>query len=45
MSEQKKPYAAPTVTDHGKVVEETKGIVSYSWEVYGNQPPPADVKG
>ena len=41
MSEQKKPYAPPVVTDHGKVTEETKGIVSNTWEVYGHQP--ADV--
>lgn len=38
MSEQKKPYTPPVVTDHGKVAEETKGIVSTCWEVFGHQP-------
>lgn len=42
MSQKKKPYTQPVVIDHGKVVEETKGIVSNSWEVYGNRPPPID---
>jgi hypothetical protein len=36
---EKKPYTAPTVTDHGKVVEQTKGIVSSYWEVFGHQGP------
>jgi hypothetical protein len=35
MSEQKKTYTQPTVTDHGKVVEETKGIDGTAWEIYG----------
>lgn len=43
MDEQKKPYTPPTVTNHGKVVEETKGVTSYSWEVFGNQPPPINM--
>ena len=38
MSEEKKPYTPPTVTDHGKVEKETRGIVSIAWEVYGHQP-------
>ncbi|MGQ0813908.1 MAG: hypothetical protein ACT4O1_05525 [Gemmatimonadota bacterium] len=42
MSDQKKVYAPPTVTDHGKVTEETKGITNISWEVYGEQPPVND---
>ena len=40
MSEKKKQYAPPTITEHGKVVAETKGIVSTSWEYYGHRPPP-----
>lgn len=42
MSEKKKPYTPPAVIDHGEIVEQTKGVVSYSWEVYGHQPPPID---
>jgi hypothetical protein len=42
MSEQskKKTYAAPTVTDHGAIVKETKGISGDCWEIYGSQPTP-----
>lgn len=42
MAEKKKPYTPPVVTDHGKIVEETKGVTSTSWEVFGNRPPPMD---
>ena len=42
MSEQKKPYTPPVVTDHGKVTEQTKGITGTAWEVYGHQPADAD---
>ena len=42
MSENKKPYTPPVVTDHGKIVEETKGITNKSWEIYGNSTPPID---
>ncbi|HUP89214.1 MAG TPA: hypothetical protein VM100_07690 [Longimicrobiales bacterium] len=37
-NESKKAYTKPTVTDHGKLTEETKGIVGTSWEVFGHQP-------
>jgi len=35
-NETKKPYIKPTVTDHGKVREETQGLVGDYWENYGN---------
>jgi hypothetical protein len=35
--DQKKPYTPPTVTDHGKVTTETKGVVSVSYEAYGRR--------
>ena len=38
----KKKYVAPTITDHGKVADETKGIVSTSWEVSGHTYVPTD---
>lgn len=31
----KKPYTAPTVTDHGSVVEKTKGTIGTSVEFIG----------
>ena len=31
----KKPYTQPTVTDHGSVVETTKGCFGYSFEPMG----------
>jgi hypothetical protein len=37
MSENKKTYTPPTITDHGKVTEETKGVVGTTWEVFGTQ--------
>lgn len=39
MSEQKKQYQTPTITDHGKIVTETKGVTNTAWEIYGHQPP------
>ena len=36
--EQKKAYAPPTLTDHGKVEKETRGIAGDMWEVYGTRP-------
>lgn len=36
-NETKKTYVKPTVTDHGKMTEETKGIYGTAWEVYGHQ--------
>ena len=32
---EKKPYTPPTLTDHGSVVETTKGIVGYTFEPVG----------
>jgi hypothetical protein len=31
----KKPYATPTITDHGDAVEQTKGICGRCWETAG----------
>ena len=33
----KKPYTAPTVTDLGNAVKQTKGVSGVCWESYGNQ--------
>ncbi|HSJ08958.1 MAG TPA: hypothetical protein VK928_03570 [Longimicrobiales bacterium] len=33
MSKQKKPYAPPTITTHGDVVKETKGLGGRFWEL------------
>lgn len=35
MNEQKKPYTPPTLTQYGKVEQETKGTGGAYWEVYG----------
>lgn len=35
MEDQKKPYTPPTLTEYGKVEEETKGLGGNTWEVYG----------
>ena len=35
--EQKKPYTPPTVTDHGKVVKQTQGIVATAYETWGHR--------
>lgn len=32
---QKKPYIKPTVTDHGSVIEKTKGRIGYAYEPIG----------
>ncbi len=37
MNEKKKPYAPPTLTNHGKVVEQTQGTYGTAWEVFGHQ--------
>lgn len=29
---EKKPYTPPTITEHGKVVEQTKGMGGEIWE-------------
>lgn len=42
---KKKPYMKPSVTDHGKVTEETKGVVGTAWEVFGHQPADETGKG
>lgn len=44
---EKKPYTPPTVTDHGSVVEKTKGTIGTSYEFMGWRsiiwaPPPSD---
>jgi hypothetical protein len=38
---ERKPYSPPTVTDHGNVVEKTKGWGGDWWEYWGsaNCPP------
>ena len=36
MENEKKVYTPPTITDHGKVVKETKGITDTAWEVFGH---------
>lgn len=46
MEQEKKAYAPPTLVEHGKVEEETKGFCTYNWESYGaQQPPPEPGKG
>jgi hypothetical protein len=35
MTEQKKTYVAPKLTEYGKVEKETKGSGGSDWEVYG----------
>jgi hypothetical protein len=37
MSEQKKPYTPPTVTDHGEVIKKTQGLVSTAYETFGHR--------
>lgn len=37
MSEQKKPYTPPTVTDHGDVTKKTQGLVSTAYETFGHR--------
>jgi hypothetical protein len=34
---QKKPYNPPTLTDHGSVVELTKGVLGWAYEIHGLQ--------
>jgi hypothetical protein len=48
---EKKPYTPPTVTDHGSVVDKTKGIAGFTWEPWGHildedppPPPPVIIK-
>lgn len=35
-NDKKKVYTTPTITDHGKLIEETKGINGTAWEVFGH---------
>ncbi len=35
MTEQKKTYTTPKLTEYGKVEQETKGNGGSDWEVYG----------
>ncbi len=37
MTEQKKTYTPPTLTEYGKVEKETRGVVGQDWEVYGTR--------
>ncbi|MEX0907867.1 MAG: lasso RiPP family leader peptide-containing protein [Gemmatimonadota bacterium] len=47
---EKKPYAPPTITEHGNVVEQTRGVGGDAWELYSTKlsdydyppPPPRD---
>ncbi|MGH7447836.1 MAG: hypothetical protein ACREK1_02225 [Longimicrobiales bacterium] len=34
---QKKPYTPPTITEHGKAVEQTKGFGGTNWETMSPQ--------
>ena len=34
-STQKKQYSAPKLTDHGCVVEKTRGIIGFNYEPWG----------
>jgi hypothetical protein len=38
MQNQKKAYSSPTITEHGKVVEQTKGFGGRYWEVTNPKP-------
>lgn len=42
---QKKPYNPPTVTDHGSIVEKTKGRIGFSHEPIGIYLAEEDGKG
>ena len=42
---EKKPYTPPTITDHGSVVEKTKGMFGYSFEPMGELVIPDNVDG
>ncbi len=37
MTEQKKTYVPPQLTEYGKVEKETKGTGGSDWEVYGTR--------
>lgn len=37
--ESKKPYAQPTLVRYGSVEEETRGVCSDCWEIFGTRPP------
>ena len=41
----KKPYTPPTLTDHGSVVEMTKGCFGYSFEPLGEEVRTDNVEG
>ncbi|MGH7470929.1 MAG: hypothetical protein ACRERX_20090 [Pseudomonas sp.] len=34
---EKKPYNPPKLTDQGSVIEQTKGLLGYSYEPWGNE--------
>ena len=35
METQRKQYSTPTLTEHGSVVEKTKGMIGWSYEPWG----------
>ncbi len=37
MEQSKKAYTPPSLVEHGKVEEETKGFCTFDWESYGAQ--------
>lgn len=41
---EKKPYTPPTLTDHGAVVEKTKGLMGFTWEYMGRRTVEEDLK-
>jgi hypothetical protein len=40
----KKPYTVPKLTDHGSVIEQTKGMFGWSYEPWGQIVSEDDVK-
>ena len=34
---QKKSYSAPTITEHGNAIEQTKGMAGAAWEMWGGK--------
>ena len=44
MSEQKKTYTPPTVTDHGEITKKTQGLIGTVYEIFGTRPLKDDPK-
>ena len=44
MSEQKKTYTPPTVTDHGEITKKTQGLIGTQYETFGKRPLDDDPK-